>query len=173
MRYYETESLIVDETDFTNYRRKDLSNTAIYGDKLNRFSRTNSSESWAIITYIIDNVFYKSAPIKLQNKTKSTEWLTEVEITELQSLLPKFTWTDGTTTENDTYLQIVLDAENTFLSGTFTTAKTFQYGVDVISELNTETPPDLILGDNYNFTLMGISNDNWVNLVIQKSFTVE
>lgn len=174
-RYYETESALVDENDFSNYRRVNLTEETVYGGKLRRYSRTEDAETWCIVTYVIDNVLYKSDPIKINNQSKPTEWLTEVDIEFTETLKPKFTWSDGIYSDNIQYFQLISDADNVFVSGTFTTEKTFQYydTANVTETINLETPADLILNDEYKFTLMGLSNDNWVNLVIQESFIVE
>ena len=174
MRYYETESTTVDENDFSNYRRKKLSDVAVYGGKLRRYSRTNDKESWSIVTYIVGDKLYKSDPIRIKNETKPTEWITDVAIDYPETLKPRFTWTDGTYIDNSQYFQVISDSEDDFITGTYTTEKTFQYYNDsnVVSFIHTETPPALVFSDEYKFTLFGISNDNWVNLVIRKSFTV-
>lgn len=44
---------------------------------------------------------------------------------------------------------------------------------NVVLNITTQTPPSLIVGNNYNFTLMDVSEDNWVNLVIQKTFKAQ
>ncbi|QNM85547.1 hypothetical protein H9W90_00015 [Polaribacter pectinis] len=175
VRYYETENATVNGNDLSNYRRVFLSTAEVFGDKMSRFSRTNSEDSWAIVTYLSDGKFHKSNPIRLKNQSKSTEWLREATIDFTESLKPKFSWADGQILENTNYFQVVTNAEDTFLSGTFTEVKEFQYGetTNVTSTINTTTPPVLILNTDYNFTLIGLSDDNWVNLVIQKSFTVE
>jgi hypothetical protein len=175
MRYYETDNLDVDENDFSQYRRKNLTDAAVYGGELRRYSRTDDEESWCIITFVVDDKLHKSAPIKIKNVTRPTEWVTDITIDFPETLKPKFTWTDGTYLENIQYLQIITDNESDFLSGTFTEEKTFQYYVDtnVIAKINLETPEDLIFDDEYNIIVMGLSADNWVNLVIQESFIVE
>ncbi|MEE9407917.1 MAG: hypothetical protein V3V28_07570 [Polaribacter sp.] len=176
VRYYEAESTITDEKDLTNYRRIFLSSAEVYGGKMSRFSRSDPSEAWGIVTYLFDGKFYKSKPIRLKNQTKSTEWLKEIlPIDFSQSLKPKFTWEDGLIKENTHYFQVVTDADINFFSGTFTDLKTFQYGeaANVTATINTTTVPILVLNTDYNFTVMGISDDNWVNLIIQKTFTTE
>lgn len=174
LRYYETENASVDETNFSNYRRRNAADEAQFGGKLRRYSRESATERWAIITYIIDDIFYKSKPIRIKNQTKPTEWSTDVAIDGTDPLKPTFTWTDGTIQENTEYLQIFADASSNFLSGTFTTAKTIQYGnFDNLESINLETPPELVEEEEYKFTLFGLSNDNWVNLIIQKSYLVE
>ncbi|MFT4646604.1 MAG: hypothetical protein ACI8ZX_003035 [Planctomycetota bacterium] len=177
MRYYETENTAVDENDFTNYRRINLTDEAAFGGKLRRFTRSNDEESWCIITYVVDEILYKSDPIKIKNKENPTEWITDMNVTidTSKTLEPIFTWVDGTYIENAAYFQVFTDSESNFLSGTFTTEKTFQYynTLNVITNINVETPPVLILNDEYKFTLMGLSEDNWVNLMIQKSFIAQ
>lgn len=178
VRYYETEDVDVDENDFSNYRRKNLTVQDVFAGKLKRFSRTNTEDSWCIITYKTDGKLHKSKPIKIQIKSKPTEWTNVVTIEYPETITPKFTWTDGNTTENDIYFQIIYNEENTdgeeeFISGTYTNEKTFQFydTSNVVADINEgETPPDLVVDEEYIFTMMGISEDNWVNLVVQESF---
>ena len=177
MRYYETESTSVDENDFSKYRRKNLSDEAVFGGKLRRYSRTNSQGSWSIITFVIGDLLYKSNPIKIKIDEKPTEWFTDENVTidTKERLKPTFTWIDGSYNENESYFQIFTNNTGDFLSGTFTVNKTFQYYdiSNTISNINTENPPELIFDSEYKFTVMGLSTDNWVNLMIQQSFIAE
>lgn len=175
VRYYEADSLNVDENDFSNYRRKILTETTVFGDKLSRISRTASEESWCIVTYLTDGKLHKSNPIRLKNATNPTVWEDEVEVDQSETLEPKFTWSDFNITDNDIYFQVISDEDDDFISGTYTTDNYFQFydTSNVVLNINTTTPIDLILDETYNFTLMAVSEDNWVNLVIQKSFVAE
>jgi hypothetical protein len=177
MRYYETEGTSVDETDFSNYRRKNLTDDTVFGSKLGRFSRTDTSDSWCIVTYIIDEVLYTSEPIKIKIDESPTEWLSDddVAIDLTIPLEPIFTWEDGLNSGNIKYFQVITDSNSDFLSGTFTTEKRFQYydTSSFTSTINLETPEALILNDGYKITIMGLDADNWVNLMIQESFIVE
>jgi hypothetical protein len=180
MRYYEADNTLVDKNDFSKYRRKNLTDSADYGGQFRKYTRTDTEEGWCIITFIIDDKLYKSAPIKINNASERTEWLTEdddnLTINSDEYLKPVFTWLDGQVGVNAKYLQLFTDSESTFLSGTFTEEKTFKYFDDsnaISPKINTETPSDLIFDDEYNFTVMGISDDNWVNLIIQESFIAE
>ena len=177
MRYYETEGTSVDENDFSKYIRKMLTDGAVLGAKFRRYSRTDTDECWSIVTYVIGDILYKSDPIKIKIDEKPTEWFTDENVTidPTERLKPKFTWTDGTYDDSVQYLQVFTDSSSDFLSGSFTTDKTFQYSdfTNTISNFNTETPPELILDDEYKLTVMGISADNWVNSMIQQSFIAE
>ena len=174
-RYYETIDTIVDPTILSNYRRKILTDATAFGAKLRQFSRTDEEESWAIVTYEIDGKIYTSNPIRLKNKTQQTQYKTEVDINQTETLKPKFTWTDFGLTNNVLYFQVITDKSNAFVSGIFTKEKMFKYydTSNTESNINTETPPDLILNDEYKFILLGLSINNWVNLVIEDTFEVE
>jgi hypothetical protein len=173
VRYYESENETVDENDFTNYRREILSETEVFGGKLSRFSRSNSEESWCIVTYLTNGKIHKSNPIRLKNATNPTSWETEVTIDDSEALMPKFTWSDFGITDNEIYFQVISDSDDDFISGTYTNDNYFQYYKtdNVVLDINTSTPSSLVLDEQYNFTLMAVSEDNWVNLVIQSTFT--
>ena len=176
IRYYEADSLaIADETDFTNYRKQLLTNEEVFGGKLERFSRSDSEENWSIITYILDGQLHISSPIRLKNATNATSWEEEVTIDNSESLEPIFTWSDFGSTGNAIYFQVISDEDDVFVSGTYTNDNYFQYydTSNVVLNINTETPTDLVLEDTYNFTLMAVSEDNWVNLVIQNEFVAQ
>ncbi|MDP5105636.1 MAG: hypothetical protein NWQ31_05635 [Polaribacter sp.] len=173
VRYYETDGIDgVDENDFTNYRREILSETDVFGGKLSMFSRSSATESWCIVTFLTDGKLHKSNPIRLKNATNPTTWKEEVSIEYPETLKPKFSWSDFGITDNAIYFQVIADADADFMSGTYTYDAYFQYNnvSNVVLNINTATPADLVLDTTYIFTLMAVSEDNWVNLVIEKSF---
>lgn len=173
--YFESEGIGIDPNDFSNYIRKELTIEPVFGSKLGRFVRAGSEEAWGMVTFVLQGVLHTSNPIRLKNKTKPSEWTDTVTIDLAQTGIPKFSWTDGNIVENVIYFQVVADAQQHFLSGTYTVEKWFQYrnNTNVVLDINTEEPPDLNLGEDYNFTLMGVSEDNWVNLIIQETFTAQ
>lgn len=174
-RYYATESTdsSLDENDLTNYRRKMLSSEAVFGAEFRRFSVTNDVESWYIVTYEIDEVIYKTSPVRLRNLSQPTVYVTEIIPTYTETLKPLFTWEDYSTI-NDNYLHVILDNSSAFVSGVYTNQMSFQYyDTTNATPINSETPPDLILEDQYNCSIFGLSTDNWVNLIIQDAFVVE
>lgn len=176
-RYYETEDTTADPLDYTNYKRRNLTDTSQFGGKFRRFSHTSSDEVWCVVTYIVDNKLHISEPIKTKNSSRTTEWTTAVEITYPETLKPIFTWEDGTFAENTTYFQVFTENDNTFLSGTYTTEKMFQYyneaNVTVSKNIHTAAPAELVLDDSYKFYMFGLSSDNWINLVIQNTFIAQ
>ena len=69
---------------------------------------------------------------------------------------------------------VITNNENNLLSGTYTYDQWFQYYQlnNVVLNVTRNTPPDLEVANTYNFVMMGVSLDNWVNLVIIKDFIV-
>lgn len=182
IRYYEADSLsITDENDFTNYKKNSLTNEDVFGGKLERFSRSGSDETWSVVTYVLEGKLHISNPIRHKNASKETVYKDksedEVTITNAVSLMPTFTWDDFGITDNNIYFHVLADEDSNFLSGIYTREKTYtHYDTSTTDQnlvVNTQTPADLELNTTYNFTIMAVSEDNWVNLVIQDSFVTE
>ncbi|WP_109302462.1 hypothetical protein [Aquimarina sp. AU474] len=172
IRYYETSSIDDDKNNYQNYTQVDLTPTDFFNGYLKKMERTNTDEKWVIITFFENDKLHLSNPIRLKHRTKPTEFLNEVMIDDMTSGMPIFSWEDGIVAENKIYFQVVSDINDELLSGTYTFEKQFQYYKldNVVLNITQEIPPQLTLMDMYNFTLMGVSEDNWVNLFIEKSF---
>jgi hypothetical protein len=175
IQYFETENSTVDEHDFSNYQRRTLPKEAVFNGYLERYVRSDVKETWSIVTYKTNGKVHISNPIRLKHQTKPTEWSTQVSIDFTQSTSPKFSWNDGAIKENAIYFQVVTNSNNDLLSGTYTYDTWFQYYVldNVVLNVTRNTPPVLAIGNEYNFVMMGVSLDNWVNLVLIDKFTVQ
>ena len=175
VQYFETASTAVNEKDFSLYTRKNLPKEEVFNGHLERYVRKDVNEVWSIVTFKTKGKLHKSNPIRLKHQTKSTEWTNQVAIDFSQNISPKFSWQDGAYKENAIYFQVITDINNDLLSGTYTYDKWFQYYLldNVVLNVTTEKPPALKVGFEYNFTLMGVSLDNWVNLVIVKRFPIQ
>ena len=86
--------------------------------------------------------------------------------------MPIFSWEDGIIKENAIFFEVISEANDELLSGTYTFERHFQYYIldNVVLNITEEEPPILQANTPYNFTLMGVSEDNWVNLFIQRGF---
>lgn len=175
IRYYETETTSVNPNELSNYSRKNIQKELVFSGKLERFVREQTNEAWCIVTYMFQGVLHTSNPIRLKHGTKPSEWTTNVSINHTQSMAPKFSWNDGAIAENVIYFQVITDLQERFLSGTYTVERCFQYknNSNVVLDINTQVPEDLTIGNDYNFILMGVSEDNWVNLIVQNTFTAQ
>ena len=154
-----------------------LDEELVFGLQFRQFSRVEDHESWYIVTYQIDDIIYRSDPIQLKNKSQPTVWkaATDLEVTFPETLVPLFTWSDFGITTNDRYFHLITTNSSSFISGVYTQQNSFKYNdfSNTTSNINTITPPDLILENTYKTKVLGISNENWVNLVIEKSFDIE
>lgn len=175
IKYFETENTSVNPNNFSNYKLKELNKEPVFNGKLSRFIKESNVEVWCIVTFMLDEKLYKSNPIRIKNQTKPSQWTSDVSINYTEQLKPKFSWQDGNINENEIYFEVISDPQNNFLSGTYTTEKWFQYKnfSNVVLEINTTEPVNLTANNTYNFTMMGVSEDNWVNLIIEKQFTAQ
>lgn len=172
IRFYETENILVDEMDFSKYRRQFITSEPFFNGHLGKFTQTSSIEKWIIITFEMNEEIKISNPIRAKHLTKPTLWNDEVLVDQAISGMPNFNWEDNPVGDNAIYFQIVSDENNNLLSGTYTYDNQFQYynTSNVVLNVTTQTPPTLINGNEYNFTLMDVSLDNWVNWVVIKAF---
>ncbi|TVZ56825.1 hypothetical protein OD91_2125 [Lutibacter sp. Hel_I_33_5] len=172
--YFETESAGVDPNDFSNYHFKALPKEPVFNGYLERFVKGEVKEVYCLVTYIVNNTLHKSNPIRLKNQSKPTEWNEKVSIDFTQSTMPVFSWKDGIYDDTEIYFEVLADKENNLLSGTYTYDKKFQYYNlnNVVLNVTRNIPPKLESSEEYSFTLMGVSKDNWVNLVVQKTFII-
>ncbi|GAA4962514.1 hypothetical protein GCM10023315_08400 [Algibacter aquimarinus] len=175
IRFYETVNADVDESNFDNYTKNSLSPEPFFNGHLGKFIQNDLVEKWIIITFELDGEIKISNPIRTKQVSKPTVWNDSVTINQLLTGMPNFSWEDDSEGDNAIYFQVISDDENNLLSGTYTFENNFlYYNTDnVVLNVTTNSPPDLILNNKYNFTLMDVSLDNWVNLVIQKSFIAE
>ncbi len=175
IKYYETASIHVDKFDFEKYDEIEVTHQPFFNGYLGVYNRISSKEKWIIITFEMDGEIHVSNPIHTKQYTKPTFWTDIVSIDQSILLMPNFSWDDNLKGDNAIYFQVVSDNENNLLSGTYTYQNHFQYynTSNVILNVTEKTPPDLEKNKTYNFTLMDVSEDNWVNLIIQKEFTVK
>lgn len=174
IQYFESSTAQISKDDFGQYQKVALPQEPVFNGYLKRFVKGSAEDAWCVVTFEVLGVVYSSNPIRLKRQTKPTEWTTSAVIDTSIQGKPKFVWNDGSIKENTIYFQVVSSAQNDLITGTYTKDKWFQYYDTSNVVLNvTRTAPPVPLGSgNYQFTLMGVSEDNWVNLVIQKSFVI-
>ncbi len=175
IRLFETGSVDVDKLDFSKYTRQFIVAEPFFNGHLGKFTQSCSVEKWIVVTFELNGELKISNPIRTKQITKPTVWNDNVDVDQTTSGMPNFIWEDNPVGDNAIYFQVISDDENNLLSGTYTYDNNFQYYniSNVVLNVTTQTPPSLIIGDNYNFTLMDVSLDNWVNWVVQKTFKSE
>ena len=172
-RLYQTSSADVDKDDFINYEQVFSDSQPIFNGYLSHFIQESQVERWFIVTFELDNDIKISNPIRSKQILKPTLWEDIVSINQEEPGMPVFEWQANITGDNAIYFQVVSDAQDNLLSGTYTNQEHFQYYVldNVVLNITREITPMLILDVAYRFTLMDVSADNWVNVVtINKNF---
>ncbi len=174
-KYFETASIEVNPDDLSQYQIKILPDAPILNGYLRHFSRAAIEQNiWCRVSFIKEERLHISNAIRLKYNDLPSEFNPElVEIDQAENLSPIFNWQDGRIAENAIYFQVISDADNNLLSGTYTFERQFQfYNLDnVVLNIRDINPvPTLVPDEDYNFLLMAVSSDNWVNLIIEKSF---
>jgi len=174
-KYFETESISVNPDDLSQYKIKSLPDTSILNGYLRHFSRAAVDQNiWCRVSFIKDDQLHISNAIRLKFNDLPTEFNPALlAINQDDKLSPIFNWQEGRIAENAIFFQVISDDNNNLLSGTYTYEKQFQfYNLEnVVLNIRDITPaPALTTEEDYTFLLMGVSADNWVNLIIEQSF---
>jgi hypothetical protein len=165
IQYFETENNLVDKNDFNKYSFVDYSLFDIFNGYLKKFEVDAQAEKWVIVAFEEDGKTHLSNPIHLKHKSKPTEYLPQNISVDTSLNMPVFSWDDGLYDDSKIYFQIVSNAQDNLLSGTYTFERIFTYYElgNVVLNITKDTPPSLMNNTSYSFTLMSVSEDNWVN----------
>ncbi len=174
-KLYETNSSDLDPNDFSNYKLVNLSDVPFFNGYLRKFADVFASERWFIVSFEIESEIKLSNPIRSKNLSQPTLFSDEIEINQNKSLMPLFDWSANSEANNAIFFQVLSTIDNDLLSGTYTFESQFQYykTSNVVLNITDGIPPDLILGQDYKFTIMDVSEDNWVNELFISQFTLE
>lgn len=172
-QYYETSGIDVDKNDFDNYFGLELATTDVFNGYLKKFEIALSEEKWVIVSFEEAGKIHLSNPIRIKHMTKPTEYLPEAVTVEQEiEGMPKFTWNDGSYTDTAIYFQVVSRQNGDLLSGTYTYDKAFQFydTQNVVLNITKGSPSALKVNTSYGFTMLAVSEDNWVNQLSEINF---
>jgi len=171
-RYYEAES-VSDSLDFSKYIQKDLVGEPIFNGFLWKFNNIPfTGERMGVVTYRTPGRIHTCTPIRQKTNVKPTEINENLANVTENGVNPRFNWKDGAIKESVIYFQVISDENDHFISGTYTFEKEFTFydTSNVVLNITPTSNPVLEPNQNYKFTMMGVSEDNWVNLYIEKEF---
>ena len=173
-KLYETDESEVDSKDFSEYKFIDLDTQPLFNGAL-RFFETNSNAAWFTVVYNLDEAIKIATPIRNKKNEQPSLWTDEVSINQQQALMPLFTWDIISEENNAIFFEVLSTEDSDLISGTYTFNNQFQYYKldNVVLNITPNTPPNLISGNNYIFTVMDVSLDNWVNQVIMTPFAAK
>lgn len=174
VQYFETENAEVDKDDFENYSIVIKPVQNVFNGYLRKFEVSALEEKWGIVAFDEGGKTHLSNPIRLKQNTKPTEYLPQNLSVIEASTTPLFTWQDGTYDDTRIYFQVIADDRDNLISGTYTFDRSFRfYNLEnVVLNITKGTPDPLVIGNSYGITLMAVSEDNWVNMISVKPFTV-
>lgn len=176
-RYFESKDINISLKDFSKFNEKTVTSDPVFNGYLRRFkNNTINKDVWGIVTYKVGNVIHICRAIRIKHYTKPTQFAPELVTITDDATFPEFKWSDGTIPENEIYFQVVSNTAGDLISGTYTYEKKFKFYdlKNVVINIRDVTPkPTLQANTNYNFLLMSVSNDNWVNLIGMKSFVTK
>lgn len=174
---FETESTDDQKDDYDNYEQKPYDLIDVFGGYLKKFLvKETGSEKWAIVTYKREGKIHICNPVRYKHYSKPSEFNNNLLAVSSNDTGPLFEWGNGREEDNAIFFQVISDENNDLITGTYTYDKFFQY-YDTSNVVLNITSPDadteLQSGSPYNFTLMGVSEDNWVNLVCTNTFNAQ
>jgi len=172
-RYFEATS-VSDSMNFDKYYEKDLVDEPVFNGYLWKFINTDfDGERMGIVTYNTPGNLHVCQPIRLKTNIKPTEVDPEKASVDVTGVNPTFEWEQGIINENVIYFQVISDLDGNLISGTYTIEQNFTFydlGNVVFNITDPDSNPTLDPNTEYVFTLMGVSEDNWVNLFSEFSF---
>lgn len=176
-QYFETKDANVDPDDYSNYCKVELDDEPFFNGYLRRFLRQATTQPrYGLVLYQRGDKFYISNPINIKLQDNPTEYNPNLlEIDQGDPFSPRFRWTDGRIADNVIYFHAILDEQGDLVSGTYTLDRQFQFydlSNVVLNIRDITPPPTLESGKSYQFVLMGVSLDNWVNLFADVEFRV-
>lgn len=170
-QYFESDTIAINPNDFSRYKQQALVDSPIFNGYLRQFKRAATDRNlWGIVTFKKNGNLHISNPIRLKYDDKPTEYTPSLlSVDQTNDKSPIFTWEDGQLPENEIYFHALLDANNDLVSGTYTFDKQFQFydlSNVVLNIRDVDPAPVLEPNATYKFVLMGVSIDNWVNLIL-------
>jgi len=177
-KYYETQNPTDDPSDLSLFFEKDIESIPIFNGFLRRYPLPPPEQDvWGRVSFVVNDTLWYCKPVQYKTLAKPSQYAPELcEVDLSQSLEPTFTWQDGIADDNIIYFHIISDDNGNALSGTYTTERSFQFynlGNVVLNITPPNTIPTLETNATYKFTLMGVSGENWVNLIMEKEFIAQ
>ena len=176
--YFETDSISQDPDDLLNYKLVSLEDGPLFNGYLHRFLRPSlDKNAWCRVSYLKDGNIHISNAIRIKANDQATEYNSNLlTIDQTDNDAPIFSWQDGMVQNNAIYFQVILDTEGNLITGTYTFDKQFQFYnlSNVVLNIRDVSPtPTLLPNTTYYFLMMGVSLDNWVNLIVDGSFDID
>jgi len=176
-RYFETTSIDDDPDDMALYSEVRLEDDPFFNGYLWRFLNVPlQEERWSRVVFETGDSLHVSNAIRLKYPVKPTDYDDTQVVVQSNGVNPTFSWPNVNDQTDAIYFQVISDSNGNLVSGTYTFEKTFTFYdlSNVVLNIRDVSPPPMLDIDNdYTFTLMTVSRDNWVNLIAQREFSTD
>ena len=173
-KYYETLNDNINPYNYSLYLPLEVTEEYVFNGYLRRFPIIeNKNDRWGIVTYEVNGQVRICDPVHIKVNTQPTLWNPNSITVTTNGIQPMFNWIENPAHYNKIHFQVVADSSNNLISGTYTYDNSWQFydlSNVVLNITDTSPLPVLNHATSYNFTLMSVTEDNWVNLFGQKSF---
>ncbi len=182
IRIFEAESIETDTLNFASFQEKRWPAEPVFNGYLRRYATGyKARETWMVITCLTNDTLHTSGMIHLRVDTQPTVVdMSGITLTEDTSGL-RFNWpgaissgdTDSASPVDAIYFEVVSDGSMNLISGTYTREPDFTFYDTrnvVINIHDTDPSPTLDSGQDYEFMVMAVSRDNWVNRILKRRF---
>lgn len=150
----------------------ELNDSPLWNGFLRKF-QSNSQDELGVVSYIRNNQVFVSNPIQIKTESQPTAFNpSPINITDTNTG-KRFEWEAAPEGEDAIYFHVVADLQGNLISGTYTFDRhwTFYDLSNVVLNIREiDPPPTLIEGATYQFVVMGVSLDNWVNALWDTTF---
>ena len=176
-RCFQSKTANTDPNDFSTYSSFYAPKEELFNGRMKRFVLPNDTlERWVVLTYLSPGKLHVSDPIRIKTISSPTYHIETLLTIEPNGVNPKFNWEKEQEPNNIIYFEIVSDSLANMLSGTYTNDKYWTF-YDLSNVVLNVTPsnqtPVLSPQTKYGFTLMGVSEDNWVHTVAMQEFITD
>jgi len=164
---------ISDSSDISQYSEQTYPSLDVLNGKLKRYTCPNLSDVWAIVTYNSPGKVHISDPVKIKYHSNPTAFIDSIVNINEVGVNPEFSWISESEPNNVIYFEVVSDTLGNIISGTYTIDKFWDFydTSNVVLNIHETVPaPFLAPNETYEFTLMGVSEDNWVYTAAIKRF---
>lgn len=174
-RYFEIETPTTNtQLDLLTFRQVDHPVSPIFNGYLQRFTG-NISNKVCVVTFVKSGKLFISDPITIKSTTQATDINPPgYNIFNASSLEPSFQWSTSPNGIDVIYFSVVADANDNLISGTYTESPnwTFYDLTNVVLNIRDVDPaPTLTANTDYRFVMMAVSDDNWVNSLVDEDFS--
>ncbi|MEO1029870.1 MAG: hypothetical protein AAFX55_00615 [Bacteroidota bacterium] len=175
IKFYESDYPNIDAQNFYSYRLMEIQPTVTVDAKVKEFRHTFLRDEWIIMTYKHEGKIKLSSPIRINNLFQQTQYMADIGINQEQSGMPIFDWNVQSYDDNAFFFEIMKGDTSEVLSLTFTNESRFQYFdlANVTLNLSTASPPNLVIGNDYEFMVLDVGLDHWINTVYHYNFIAE